>query len=78
MTGRPISRPNENDAVDPDPAGKRALQSEEAAKKRDNDPRLKDMYEPSNKRGSGTEREYPQDDSAERNNESIEGDRGAA
>jgi hypothetical protein len=64
--------------VDPDPAGKRALQSDEAAKKRDNDPRLKDMYEPSNKRGTGTEREYPQDDSVDRENESIEGDRGAA
>ena len=78
MTGRPFSRPNENDAVDPDPAGRRALQSNEAIKKRDNDPRSKDSYEPSNKRGSGAEREYPLDDSGERNNESIEGDRGAA
>ena len=78
MTGRPISRPNENDAVDPDPAGKRALQSDEAMKKRDSDPRSKDTYEPQNKRGTGTEREYPQDDSGDRNNENIEGDRGAA
>ena len=78
MTGRPFSRPSENDAVDPDPAGRRALQSNEAMKTRDNDPRSKDAYGPSIKRGSGAEREYPQDDSGERNNESIEGDRGAA
>ena len=79
MTGpRNFSRSNENDAVDPDPAGKRALESDEAMKKRDADPRSKDSYEPSNKRGSGIEREYPQDDSSERNNEDVEGNRGAA
>jgi hypothetical protein len=80
MTGRPFSRPNENDAVDADPAGKRALQSDEATKKRDNDPRIKDMYEPANRRGTGTEREYPQDDATgTRDNEDIEGgNRGAA
>ena len=80
MTGRPFSRPRvtENDAVDPDPAGKRALQSDEALKERDNDPRDKDAYEPQNKRGTGTEREYPQDEPEELSNEGVEGDRGAA
>jgi hypothetical protein len=80
MTGRPFPRPraNENDPVDPDPAGKRALQADEAQKKRDEDPRLKDAYEPQNKRGTGVERELPQDETEEGSNEGVEGNRGAA
>jgi hypothetical protein len=81
MTGpRPFSnpRPNENDSIDADFAGNRSFEAEEAARKRDLDPRPKDAYEPSNKRGSGVEREYPSDDSDASENENIEGDRGAA
>lgn len=84
MTGRPYfkSRPNENDSIDMDPAGKRSFAAEESAKKRDADPRSKDSYEPSNNRGSGVEREVPTDESGPSDNENIEsgqaGNRGAA
>jgi hypothetical protein len=83
MTGRPnfVSRPNENDSITTDPAGKRSFAAEESAKKRDNDHRSKDSYEPSNKRGSGVEREFPTNDSGPADNENIESDednRGAA
>ena len=48
MTGpRPFTRP-EN-----------AFVADQELRKKDNDPRPKDSYEPSNKRGSGAEREYP-------------------
>lgn len=72
------SRPNENDAIDADFAGNRSFEAEEAARKRDLDPRQKDSYEPANPRGSGVEREYPADDADEGDNENIEGNRGAA
>ena len=80
MTGRPYSRPrpSENDPIDADFAGNRSFEAEEAARKRDLDVGPKDTYEPQNKRGTGTEREYPQDENADRNNENVEGDRGAA
>lgn len=81
MTGpRPYRniRPNENDAIDADFAGNRSFEAEEAARKRDLDPRQKDAYEPSNPRGSGVEREYPGDDADSTGSENIEGDRGAA
>jgi hypothetical protein len=81
MTGpRPYinHRPNENDAVDADFAGKRSFEAEEAARKRDIDPRQKDAYEPANPRGSGIEREYPADNADSTGNENIEGNRGAA
>lgn len=81
MTGpRPYRnhRPNENDPIDADFAGNRSFEAEEAARKRDQDPRNKDAYEPVNPRGSGVEREYPAEDADPQNNENVEGDRGAA
>jgi len=80
MTGKPYStpRPSENDPIDADFAGNRSFEAEEAARKRDNDPRQKDAFEPSNPRDSGVEREYPADDSDAADNENIEGNRGAA
>ena len=80
MTGRPYTRPrpNPNDSIDADFAGNRSFEAEEAARKRDEDPRAKDSFEPQNKRGTGTERELPQDESDERSNEGVEGNRGAA
>ena len=66
MTGpRPFTRPENRIAAD------------QELRKKDSDPRSKDTYEPPNPRGSGTERD-PQDDAAERGNEGVEGDRGAA
>jgi hypothetical protein len=80
MTGRPYSRPrpSENDPIDADFAGNRSFEAEEAARKRDEDPRAKDSYEPQNKRGTGIEREVPQDETEERSNEGVESNRGAA
>lgn len=81
MTGpTPLSnpRPAGNGSIDAEFAGNRSFEAEEAARKRDNDPRQKDSFEPANKRGSGVEREYPSDDSDTNDNENIEGNRGAA
>ena len=83
MTGRPSFYPrhNENDSITPDPAGKASFAAEQNDRKRDNDPRSKDSYEPSNQRGSGVEREIPTDESGQQDNEGIEGGqdkRGAA
>jgi hypothetical protein len=80
MTGRPFAHLSVSNTITPDAAGERAFAAEEEIKKKDSDSRLKDSYEPSNKRGTGTEREYPQDDSTgSRNNEDIEsGNRDAA
>jgi hypothetical protein len=74
MTGRPSFVPRNTAQTDIDPS-KRTFAAEQSDKKRDNDPRSKDSYEPSDKRGAGNEHEFPVNDSGPSDEEPVAGDR---